>query len=93
MDYIRWEGNMARGRKKKDSPGIAQKISGPYLVRFTDEKKEVIYFAGIPWSEIVELHKNAKVKFLAIETIATEFYRPRDITKEALKKLAGGKNG
>lgn len=84
---------MARGRKKKRGPDVKQKIAGPFLVKFVDEKEEDVYLPGIPWDEVEALYRTPKIKITRIETIATEFYRPKDITKETFKKLAGGKNG
>jgi len=78
---------MARGRKKKTGLDIRQKLAGPFLVKFLDEKKQEVYFAGVSWNTIVELHKTAKIKFICIETIATEFFRPKDVTNQSLKKL------
>ena len=84
---------MARGRKKKVGPDVKQKVRGYYLVRIIDENKNDVYLPGINWDDVVELYNAPKVKITMIESINTPGYRPEDITKETLKKLAGGKNG
>lgn len=76
------------GRKKKISGDLKQKIRGVFLVTIIDEAKESTFLPGVDWNYIIELSKNPKVKIEQVETIATEFHRPKDVTEMTLKKLA-----
>ena len=84
---------MARGRKKKLGLDVKQKMKGSFLVQIIDEENDKVYLPGVTWKYIEELYNKPKVKITKIEEISLPYYRPKDITEESFKKLAGGTNG